>query len=266
MVAQNYMLALHGDLLEKQASQFIVHHIPGYQDIWQRYIGHDQCGNMARLINASADDEEFRVHFAQHHYTILESTFFMQKIADDYSEASAVATFEDFRRVINDIMAFQAYSGRLRDNLEKCGEMIAGKKFALSLIQGFSSLYSQRHVFIHGCKIPFVIDGGVFKMPMPKRNADSRDGYGQNEPWYTISSSDMVKVGAFLSEVMVELLPKVNSSLFLLLPKVKELIQAKQLSLEPPGNIFLPDEGCPSAPDPQEPITFIGGSGMPHDY
>lgn len=255
-----YTVAIHGDLLEKQASQFILTHIPGYELVWQRYIGHNGQGRMALLLNASEEDEAKRASFAQHHYTILESVYFMQMIADDYSMPTSIYTFEAYRRVANDLMAFQAYSGRLRDNVEKCGLILVNDRFANELILGLSGLYAQRHVFIHGCKVPFSINDGVFMMPLPKRNTDSRQGYGQSDPWYRITSSEMVEISKFLSEVMSELCPIVNGILHLFLPKVKELMEARGLALEPPRLWDTTDTRLSSDTGPQ---MFISASAMP---
>lgn len=264
MESLKYSIATHGDMLEKHASDFIATHLPAYEQIWLRYIGHDGQGQMAKLIHATSADDDQRAIFSQHHYTILESSYFMHKIAEDYSEGTRITTFDGYRKLINDIMAFQAYSGRLIDNINRCAEKIGNSDFASDCIHKLKIFYFQRHIFIHGCKIPFSVDEGIFKMPSPKRDKDARVGYGQSEPWYTIHSSDMLGINNYLHGVMRELLPIVNSILYSMLPKViPELMDENGLELEPPKKDWLSHSDNGTSIGPQGPLTFISASGMP---
>ncbi|MFZ1516498.1 MAG: hypothetical protein WAT21_13910, partial [Saprospiraceae bacterium] len=82
----DYTIKGHGDWFEKCAVNFIQNELPAYELIWSKFIGHDGTGQMAVMMNYYAANEKLRLDFAQYHYTILESLFFMQHIVKDYSE------------------------------------------------------------------------------------------------------------------------------------------------------------------------------------
>ena len=240
---ENYDISIHGDWLEKEASEFIRCNIPAYEDIWRDFIGHRGDGVLASMNNIFPYDEINRKNFAQHHYTILESLYFMQCIVDDVSKNPVVNDFPTYRNLLSLIMAYQAYSGRMRDNMEKCFTIMANAEEANKALQKLGEFYHQRHVFVHGRKVPFSIDQDkLFKIAKIKRDTASPSGFGLEMPWESIDKDDMLYLEDALTSSINELKPIVNDLLSKLYNYVKNYIRTKNLYLYPPvGGNYIND-------------------------
>lgn len=232
---EHYDISVNGDWLEKTASEFIRSNIPAYEDIWRNFIGHRGDGVLASMNNILPSDEINRKNFAQHHYTILESIYFMQCIVDDVSKNPVVNDFPTYRKLLNQIMAYQAYSGRLRDNMEKCFTIMVNADEANEAVQKLGEFYHQRHVFVHHRKVPFTIDEDkLFKIAKIKKNTDSPLGFGKDMPWESMSKDDMLYLEDALTSSINELKPIVNDLLSNLYNYIQNYIREKNLFLDPP--------------------------------
>ena len=237
-----WTLAERGDGLEKIAASFIAQNIPAYEEIWKRYIGHIGGGKMASMqTSPSPEVETQRIHFSEHHYTILESLYFMQKISDE-EQIKTVASFEDYRKTLNNIMAFQAYSGRLRDNIESCFNILnpGETKTATNKLAVF---FNHRHVFVHGKKVPFGIDNLGFSIAKPKDKKDDNTGFDSSMNWDQVPAEDFLYGVDFLSNRLKELFPIVQGLLSELLDYVKEILNKNSLTLSPPNNFQITQIG-----------------------
>ena len=110
----DWSLKKHGDSLERAASIFVSKHLPFYEKIWALFIGHRGDGTMANMKNISPQLEKKRKAFAEHHYTVLESAYFMYTIACNEKNIVSINDFEDYRNLNNSLIAFYAYGGRDR--------------------------------------------------------------------------------------------------------------------------------------------------------
>lgn len=105
------------------------------------YIGHQGNGVMANMTITLTDEQErARREFAQHHYTILDSLYLMQR-ACDIEQVHEVKTFEDYRAAVNNIMLFQAYAGRLRDNFAECFKLLYNPTVAGECVDKLVAFY-----------------------------------------------------------------------------------------------------------------------------
>jgi hypothetical protein len=234
-MTNNYSISTHGDWLEREAAEFIRCNIPAYENIWRIFIGHQGNGVMAGMNAITRDDEEKRKNFAQHHYTILESLYFMQRIVDDISDTQPIHNFETYRKLLNQIMAYQAYSGRLRDNIKECFTLMAHKDETDEALNRLNEFYHQRHVFIHGRKVPFALDHDLlFKLANIKKDKDSPTGFDSNMPWESMVGEDMVYLEEAITSSINALKPIVNNLLSNLYNYVRNFIQARELSLSLP--------------------------------
>jgi len=235
-----YTIANHGDLVERQAASFISTSLPSYEEIWKRYIGHKGNGKMADMIKINESDEAVRRNFAQHHYTVLESIYFMKLLVDDASTVQQINSFDPYRKTIDQIMAFQAHSGRLRDNMEKCFSVIGKKAEAKKSQEQLDTFYKERHVFIHGRKVPFGLDSdNLFKISKIKHDTTDNVGFGLEMPWEQIQDNDLQYLEHSLSESFQRLVSIVNGLLSNLLEFINNLMSDKKLTLEPPAtNIY----------------------------
>ncbi|WP_421794800.1 hypothetical protein [Haliscomenobacter sp.] len=240
-----YKIKDHGDGLELQAADFISVNIPAYESIWQKFIGHQGNGQMATMKKITPADGAIRQNFAQHHYTVLESLYFMQLIVDEESKTKQINSFEDYRKASNQIMAYHAYSGRLRDNIEKCFYLIGQENEAKKACNKLNTFYHQRHVFIHGRKVPFSIttDDKLFKIAHIKRDTDSNQGFGLEMSWNSMNSpDDFIYLEDALKTSIDELKHLVNDLLYKLLTFVLDFIESRNLEITPPeSNNYTPE-------------------------
>jgi hypothetical protein len=244
-----YKLESHGDWLEKEAYKFIHSSIPTYELIWQRFIGHKGNGKMADMEKIEESDEKIRMDFSEHHYTVLESLYFMKRIVDDESERKEINSFDLYRKVINQVMAFQAYSGRLRDNIKKCFSLVSNKEEANLSCVKMDAFYKQRHVFIHGKKVPFGFDSDkLFKIAVIKKETTDRIGYGLEMPWNTVNNSDLEYLIKSLSKTMEELIAIVEGLLNHLFSFVKHFIELRKLLIIPPESYLSNFDNLDSIP------------------
>lgn len=230
-----YEIRAHGDWLEKEAASFIKSSIPSYEEIWKRYIGHKGNGKMADMVGINETDEMERIDFAQHLYTVLESLYFMKLIVEEESKTNSINDFNSYRKVINQVMVFQAYSGRLRDNMGKCFLIMVNSIKSDEVHKKLDEFYHQRHVFIHGRKVPFALDSDcLFKIPGIKKRTIDTIGYGLEMPWEAIEPNDLVYLEDSLKESLNELTSEVNSLFYDLLEHVIKFIGSKNLQLKSP--------------------------------
>lgn len=219
-----------GDLLEIEAAGFIRSSLPGYEEIWKRFIGHDGNGIMAKMDGLSEDEEKIRAEFAQHHYTILESLYFMKLIAEDFNELKAASTFRDYVFIMNQVMAFYAHSGRVRDNLGKCFTLIGNPAKSAEAHAELDPFYQERHIYVHGKKVPFGFD----ESGLPKLASD----FKKNDKWNSVTKEDLNYTSEILIKHSEELTKKVNSLLMSMVSDVKRRMEIK--SSKPVGLIKSP--------------------------
>lgn len=237
---RDWDISSHGDWLEKSASNLIKENLPAYEEIWKRFIGHDGKGKMVRMLNISPELDKARVDFAEHHYTILESLFLMSHI-QKLEELNTVKSFEDYTRVLNHLMVYQAYAGRIRDNIKDCFIALNLPDQANDACYRLEEFYSHRHAFVHGKKLPFRIDeANVFHIAKPKSKSTDTLGAGKGFIWEEIGKDEMKAADEYMEESMNALKTLVNSLLEILLQQIKDIIQKNKLVLiSPPDEIKI---------------------------
>jgi hypothetical protein len=195
---------------------------------------------MVGMNNILEKLDQQRIDFAQHHYTVLESIFLMSKI-QKMEELNTVKNFEDYTRVLNNLMCYQAYAGRVRDNIEKCFIALGFSDLANNACKKLEQFYMHRHVFVHGKKIPFRIDDdNVFHIARPKSRTTDPSGAGKGFLWEEITLDEMKAADEYLEESLEQLMTIVNGLLEELLQLVKTIIEKNKLSLLSPPTNKLP--------------------------
>ena len=231
-------IAVHGDWLERQSVKLINESLPAYAEIWKRFIGHDGHGKMVNMLNISPDLQKARVDFSENHYTILESLHLMSHV-QKLEELQTVKDFQDYIRVLNNLMVYAAHAGRIRDSIERCFIALDKPDDASRACAKLSEFYNERHVFVHGKKLPFTIDDdSVFHITKPKTDSTSNTGVGRKFLWDDISVDDMIAADVFMSESVSKLKAVVNGLLELMLEYIKAIISENSLTLSnPPTNV-----------------------------
>lgn len=260
-----YSVRNHGDLLERKECYFIESHLPAYEEIWKRYIGHQGNGRMAEMKNISEALNEQRAQFAQHHYTVLESLVLMREIVDDPLLSSPVHSIIQYYKILNLIMSFQAHAGRVRDNLKNCYDAMGMARPWDKAKEQLQDLWHSRNIFIHGCKVPFMLDEDrLFKSADTSKSSTDTYGYKMDGLWKTKSVTEMTYLHDQLSQAYNELTYTTNNLLEQILSHIKSLISSNSLHINPPNKEAYPKYHISSSMDPQgERIDFFTASGNP---
>lgn len=198
-------IAKHGDSLEKEFSDLIKEKIPNYELIWKNFIGHNGSGKMLLSVGLKDSKEKKRVLFAEYHYTLLESIVGLHLIiskADNY-------TFTNVRDLIlqnNDIIAFHAHIGRIRDCIKKIGELFDINDIYLK----FDKCWKERCAVLHSKKLPIAILDGIY---LVLKDAELIEDNKQVLSWNDFGGSDFDFLNDYLKSSYETIINEVNSSL-----------------------------------------------------
>lgn len=224
-------LKKEGDWLEKVSAEFVLDKIPAYEQIWQIFIGHDQKGNKLDLDGANATTKEIQTKFAQSHYTILESLYFMKDLVREASLIKEVNSFADYQKAINIYVLFHSYSGRIKDNMFKCFECLAGKSQEDTLKNEFESFWHQRCIVLHGKKVPIVINSTTAIQFARLKRTTSDSGFGLESSWSNVTAEDFQDLAVHLDETFTELSKLTSNQLNRLFGCVKKFLKENNLKL-----------------------------------
>lgn len=178
-------ISKHGDLLEREHSQFIAEKMEAYGEVWQVFIGNQGGAQMAKLLNVSNSLSALRIQFSELNYTIFESIVCMKRIYDRHKAVVEVHKLDDSIDLLNDFIAFMAHAGRARDNAMNICQLLFGKNETVST--QLVEWYEQRNSVLHGKKLPFSIEDGLYKIARPK-GAEQRNDYYNNQTWTEVNN------------------------------------------------------------------------------
>lgn len=225
----------HGEKLEQEAAELVTTKIHFYEQIWSIFIGHKGNGQMADAQVASPEADRKRKSFAEHHYTILESIFLMYKIAKKEGEILKELDFEEYCMLMNNLIAFYAHCGRIRDNFLQCYTIMGYPKRAPDPTFNIKSFWEERHSVLHGKKIPLSIDeNGLYLMPILK-NSNNNVGWDEKATWDSVAKSDRVYISDSMMNVLNHLLPEINEMFSDLYVYVLLFIDENKIELNPPS-------------------------------
>lgn len=232
----NWTLRKHGESLEKAAASFVRKLIPHYQKIWASFVGHKGDGTMADAIIISEAHNLIRKKFGEHHYTVLESAFFMYRLTQDEVKMETIKKFEDYRRLNNSLIAFYAYAGRMVDNLTSCFHIMGlPPEDKNKCIDSIIALYNARNNYLHGKKIPFVLNKmGGFSM-----SDISYKGKRYNQKlWEKHQKGKQTPIPLSMKEALEKSLPLVDDLLEELYVLVSTFRREHKINLDSPENQY----------------------------
>lgn len=248
----NYTLLKNGDSLEKEAVKFVNVNLTNYELLWSIFIGNNGYNKMATIPNISDDLNEDRMYFSQHHYTILESLYFMHKIQLEEENSNGIFSIEDYRKITNNLISFFAYTGRIRDNIYNCFILLKHTQEADNSRNQLTEFYHQRHIIIHGSKIPFTLDDlNLFGIPFLRKDKNSFMGFEQNQKWDEISNHSIELLSDYMKKFLNDFMPIINSLIGSMYGIVKNIMDKQNLKITPPKDEILN----------LEPPGFSGSSG-----
>jgi len=211
-----------GDRLENSFATWIRQNFPNYELVWSIYIGHNGYGRMANLPNYP--DEEKRIYFAEHSYTVLQSAICIKTILE-----SGIFT-QPHNNVTTDInfhISFNAYYasiGKLNDCLTKAVTRIGLSEIVTEL----KSFYDKRNVILHGRSIPlFVDDLGLVQIP------DMNVWDDKHFHWSNAAKLQHEYVEDNVRDTFEKLMRLVNNIYGQIYGKISQEMKESKLKLEP---------------------------------
>ncbi len=225
----------HGESLEKEASSFVSTHISFYEKIWASFIGHQGYGVIAQTEDISEENEKIRKSFAEHHYSVLESFYFMYRLAEEEQEIRIVENLDVYRKMVNSLMAFYAYGGKMRDNLLSCYEYMGYPlKDREDPTIEIKNLYASRNIILHYKKVPFKIDkDGLFLIP---RIGDNSFEWNKKSSWGDTVNIEHEYISDSMMSVFLKTAPKINKMLGELFEFVGNFRKENNIILTSPEN------------------------------
>ena len=223
----------HGESLEKEASVFVSTYIPFYEKTWASFIGHQGNGVMAQTEYITNENERVRKNFAEHHYSVLESLYFMYKLAEEEQKIRIVENFDEYRKMLNSFMAFYAYGGRVRDNLLACYEFMGYPlKNREDPTAEIKELYNSRNTVLHYKKMPFKIDkDGLFLIPKIGNNSYE---WNRKSSWADTINIEHEYISDSMMNVFFKVVPKINKMFSELFEFVEEFRKKNNIVLAAP--------------------------------
>ncbi len=214
-------VAVDGDILECEYGAFIKAQLPEYGKIWERYIG---CGETYEEIKSRCQSEENikkQSKFSQFHYTCLESLIGMKTIVDQINkiEINSLSVYID---VNNLFLAYQAHAGRIRDAIENmCILLRIGDKGTAEIVKKIEDEWRQRHVILHGPKIPYMIIYDRIAVPSIQGNEIDIDKWNDKMLWHQVDPEKFKFLEDYLDETLKQLIVKVRACLSSFLEIIK---------------------------------------------
>lgn len=222
----------HGDILEKEYSDFILSSLLSYSKIWELYVGNNGKAYLPEIKNMSNEENERRIEFSEYHYTCLESAILLDIISKSDLRIDSI---KDYLNVLKDLMAFYAHCGRIRDCLIKICNLFLSKNETESITKGLEEYYQQRNNVLHGKKMPYSINEGLFLTPRIKgEEEENNNSWSSSKKWDDFDKNDLVFIDYFLKETAQEVFEKTNQILYNLFEVVKNFMDNNNLKLPLP--------------------------------
>lgn len=151
-----------GDSLEKYCGDRILGTIPSYATIWATFIGNDGSQNPLPMPGADGQANENRTILWQRLYTLFESLALSWEIENYFNNRDKIKDHADYAWNLNQWTAFYAHLGRIHD----MAEGITAQLNQNTLFAPFDPFYEQRHIALHGIKVPMCWAENVLCAPI----------------------------------------------------------------------------------------------------
>jgi hypothetical protein len=205
------LLSSFGDPVERHFIGRIQQVLPSYARIWAEYVGNDGHANQLPMPGASEQALRSRTECWQCLYTVFESLALCWHIEEELTHIEQIKDFKSYAQNLNLWMAFYSYLGRIHDMIKVIVER--GDVNRPDLLRPFNQFWKERHIILHGPKVPLrwvenVLGvpplGGVSRSWNDKMNWDEL-GKVEFEFLATTVSSSLRELEARLDRCLAEL-------------------------------------------------------------
>jgi hypothetical protein len=198
------MICRHGDDLERHCAENILNVVPSYASIWVTFIGNDGRQNYLPMPGAGPAADKERVRFWENLYTLFESLACCWELEVEFRNREQISGHAGYIWHINSWMVFYAHLGRIHDTAERVTEQIG----AAQLFAPFDRFYDQRHIALHGIKVPMRWFENVLCAPPLE---EQQHGWHLGKRWTELKETDLEFLSTRVSETLRELGPVLES-------------------------------------------------------
>lgn len=194
-----------GDILESHFAERIANKIPAYAGIWAEYIGNDGAAHALPMQGASNEALDARQEHWQCIYTLFESLAFCWDIEQQLTYTKAIEHPEGYIRYLNLWMAFYAHLGRIRDMVKDIA--LNGKLNRPDLLKHFEEYWKERHIVLHGPKVPLRCVNNVVGVPALGEGVRK---WNDDMLWEKLGPADFKQISEVVTLIISEIEPKLN--------------------------------------------------------
>lgn len=194
----------YGDILEKHFADQISKRIPSYARIWAEYIGNDGTSHALPVEGVKEEAAKSRQNYWQCIYTLFESLAFCWDIERELTATEKIEYPEHYIRYLNLWMSFFAHLGRIHDMVEDIAWPELKRK---DLLNPFEEYWKQRHIVLHGRKVPLKCVDGVAAIP------DFGQGnrhWNDNMSWEQLGPTDFKQINERVASILREIEPELE--------------------------------------------------------
>jgi hypothetical protein len=156
-------LGSFGDPIERQLATRVEAVFPSYSRIWEEYVGNDGQSNALPMPGATPEAVQSRAEYWQRLYTIFESLALCWDIEHELSRVEQATIFKCYAHNLNLWMAFYCHLGRIHDMVKAIAVPAPVKR--RDLVEPFNQFWKDRHIVLHGPKVPLKWVGNVVALP-----------------------------------------------------------------------------------------------------
>lgn len=131
---------------------------------------------------------------------------------------------DQYLDMLNKFIAFQAHSGRIRDNTKEFLRYYLPFRKADELSFRLEDFYQKRNNVLHSKKLPFKIEDNLVLMASVKGANESDKGWHSDMNWSDFDASKLVILQDYLIETLRELCSTFNDILSNLIEPIKSAV------------------------------------------
>lgn len=232
----NFDISIHGDILEKEFTEFIRSNIPVYEKIWDIYIGNDGKNRLIEVPELTPEQRKQREFFSQYYYTAFESFVCIHLALVDICNyrVNSESKIRSLLHLFNYFVLFWAHVGRFNDNIKEIQKILNEKyrKIKIDLTTNLDSFYQERNQILHDRKIPYILVTN--EIMIPKIDDKGFPGtWNELQSWYGTDVAQYNVLTEFINDSYMKLLSEYNSILSKIFDEIKEICEEKDLKIKP---------------------------------
>lgn len=221
-----------GDYLESNFKDIIRNEIHLYETIWGKFIGHDGLGRMIHFKQLNNTECKNRENFAEYFYTCMESFICLYYIKKESNfENIDINNPIEYLNILNAFISFYGHCGRIRDNAEKMLNIYKVEN-KTNLINQFQEVYEQRHLVLHGKKLPIFIEDRQVLIAPPTGTENQHEKFDSTKNWSDFDMSNLQFIKDEINDTYDKIKRAYNNVLGNLQTPIEKIIKNNNIDLD----------------------------------